>query len=382
MGNWGQFSRGALQPAGHGATVDFRFRNGRQVSFEAHAIKLDKLLDDVKTYLEIQPAADRQCQNRRAKHRRTADAGKSGAIHRRQSRRLGFGIAAARNHFDRRITVTTPLQKAGAYLLTAQMADGNTSHIVVWLDDTVIVKKPLADGMFYYVADAATGQPIAKANIELFGYRQSQPIAGKPVDVETVDFADQTDADGQLIVPHRPNDGQFNWLAIATTPAGRFAYLGFTNVASSNLLDTEYNQTKVFAISDRPVYRPGQKVKFKFWVRHAKYDQPNTSDFANQSFTVEIRNPKGDKLLSKTSTTDAYGGLDGEFELAATATLGVYQFSLANYGGGSFRVEEYKKPEYEVTIDTPDRTADAGRKDRKRRFGRSIISARRSSTRR
>ncbi len=352
-GKLGPIRAGALQPAGRGATVDFRFRNGRQVSFEAHAIKLDKLLADVKAYLKSNP---------RPIDSSKIDVQSIGArlMQENQEQYVGAKVAAwdlelqpRRNHFDRRITVTTPLQTAGAYLLTARMADGNTSHIVVWLDDTVIVKKPLADGTFYYVADAATGQPIAKANIEMFGYRQSQPIAGKPVDVETIDFTDQTDADGQLIVPHRPNEGQFNWVVIAKTPAGRFAYLGFTNVASSNLLDTEYNETKVFAISDRPVYRPGQKVKFKFWVRHAKYDQPNISDFANQSFTVEIRNPKGDKLLSKTSTTDAYGGLDGEFEIPPNATLGVYQFSLANYGGGSFRVEEYKKPEYEVSIDTP-----------------------------
>ena len=200
VGNWGRFEPGAPQPAGRGATVDFRFRNGRQVSFEAHAIKLDKLLADVKAYLKSNP---------RPIDSAKIDVQSIGArlMQENQQQYIGAKVAAwdlelqpRRNHFDRRITVTTPLQTAGAYLLTAQMADGNTSHIVVWLDDTVIVKKPLADGTFYYVADAATGQPIAKANIELFGYRQSQPIAGKPVDVETVDFADQTDADGQLIV--------------------------------------------------------------------------------------------------------------------------------------------------------------------------------------
>ena len=40
-------------------------------------------------------------------------------------------------HFDKRVTVATPLQKAGAYLLTAQMAGGNTSYIIIWLNDTV-----------------------------------------------------------------------------------------------------------------------------------------------------------------------------------------------------------------------------------------------------
>ena len=43
------------QPAGKGATVDFRFRNGKEVVFEAHAIKVEKLLADVKAYLKSNP---------------------------------------------------------------------------------------------------------------------------------------------------------------------------------------------------------------------------------------------------------------------------------------------------------------------------------------
>ena len=63
-----------------------------------------------------------------------------------------------------------------------------------------------------------------------------------------------------------------------------------------------------------------------------------------------------------------------------TATLGVYQFSLANYGGGSFRVEEYKKPEYEVTIDTPAEPLMLGQKAKatiraKYYFGSPVVHA-------
>ena len=67
----------------------------------------------------------------------------------------------APDHFDRRVTVATPLEKPGAYLLRAKMAQGNTCFIIVWIDDTAIVKKPLADKTYYFVADAVTGRPIA-----------------------------------------------------------------------------------------------------------------------------------------------------------------------------------------------------------------------------
>ncbi|MCS7047476.1 MAG: hypothetical protein NZO58_14050, partial [Gemmataceae bacterium] len=49
--NWGRFEPVNMQAAGSKATVEYRFRNGTKVSFEAHAIKVEKLLDDVKAYL-------------------------------------------------------------------------------------------------------------------------------------------------------------------------------------------------------------------------------------------------------------------------------------------------------------------------------------------
>ena len=66
-------------------------------------------------------------------------------------------------------------------------------------------------------------------------------------------------------------------------------------------------------------------MRFKFWVARARYDQPDASEFAGKPFTVEIQNPKGDKVFTKEFTADAFGGFDGSFELPSDAMLGVYQ---------------------------------------------------------
>ena len=85
----------------------------------------------------------------------------------------------------------------------------------------------------------------------------------------------------------------YQWLIIGHgRRKGRFAYLGFTGVWYGRTYDAEYNQTKVFTITDRPVYRPEQTVQFKFWVGHAKYDQADTSAFAGQKFTVRSTIPR------------------------------------------------------------------------------------------
>ena len=362
VGNWGRFDPGAVQPAGRGGTVEFTYRNGKHVGFEAHAIKVEKLLDDVKAYLKSHPAQpDWQRFN-------LQDIGYR-LVTQNQQEYLGAKVASwdldldpPAEHFDRQITVATPLQKAGAYLVSAKMADGNTSRIIVWLADMAIVEKHLNNGLLYVVADAVTGKPVPKMNVELFGYRQRFEQPNRWL-LDTKDFAEFSNADGEVIVDKDRAPQDFSWVAIARGDDGRLAYVGFSNIWYGNNYDEEYNQTKVFTITDRPVYRPGQPVKFKFWVRHAKYDQENTSDYANQNFQVELHDPKGQKILEKSVKSDAYGGIEGEYELSSTATLGNYQLYVADHTGlGSFRVEEYKKPEFEVNVDAPSEPVMLGEK--------------------
>src|SRR4029077_10246266 len=96
-----------------------------------------------------------------------------------------------------------------------------------------------------------------------------------------------------------------------------------------------------------------QAAQWKLWVRHAQYDQADTSSFAGKTFTVRINNPRGEKILEKSFTADEFGGIAGEYYLPKSAMLGTYQIFIPKLGGGNFRVEEYKKPEFEVTVEAP-----------------------------
>ena len=387
VGNWGLFENIMTQPAGEkGATVDFRFRNANKVSFEATAIDIRKLLDDIKQYIKTHDRANDWWEN--------ADVNNIGwrLVEKNQKQYLtgeakkwDVELKPRPNHVDARITVQTPLTKAGAYLLTGTLDKGNVSRIIVWIADTALVRKNLDKGTLFYVADAVTGTPIAKANVELFGYEQRW-LGGNSgsYKVFTKDIAEFTNPDGLLTITDAdlgkaPIKGEpdgkaeavvkdvprnYQWLITATTPEGRLAYLGFTGIWNGNYYDAEYNQTKVFVMTDRPVYRPGGPVKFKLWVNTAKYDLEGTSEFAGKEFTVRINDPKGEKVLEKKFTADEFGGFDSEITLDKTATLGVYQISLpydqnpifknrGYSGGGSFRLEEYKKPEFEVKVEAP-----------------------------
>ena len=107
-----------------------------------------------------------------------------------------------------------------------------------------------------------------------------------------------------------------------------------------------------YVYTDRPVYRPGHTVHFKAILRlrtAGGYDVP-----AAKPLSVEIQDPEQKPVYRKTLTTSANGTLHDELTLAPGAALGTYSIEIHTGGEsnmeGSFDVEEYKKPEYEVRV--------------------------------
>ncbi len=365
VGNWGRFENTQSQPAGTKANLEFIFRNGTRVDFTARRINISRLLDDAKKYLKSNPENldwnEMQIDN--IGHR---------LVEQNQLKYLeGDAVEWAKDlkprpeHFDRRETIETPLQKAGAYFVEAKLRDGNVSRIIVWLDDTIIVKKAIHQGAWYYVADAETGKPVAKANVEFFGWRHDYDDKAKRHNVITKNFAEFTDAEGQLTPDPKLLNQDFQWIVVARTAEGRLAHLGFSHTWMGNHHWDQLSEFKVYTITDRPVYRPAQTVKFKFWIGHASFDQPEKTQFSDQKVEVLIHDPQGTEVSKQKLTTDEFGGVMGEYELPKEAPLGAYSISLNQgraSGGIQFRVEEYKKPEFEVTVKGPDKPVMLGEK--------------------
>ena len=362
VGNWGRFDGTMVQPAGEKARVGFVFRNGKVVKLRAFEVDTKRLLADVKKYLEGNP---RQLDYKKY------NVGQIGhyLVNENWIKYVGDKVAdwelelePAASHWDRRIDIETPLEEAGVYVLKAEMEDGNTSNIIVWLADTAIVKKRLDGKSLYYVADAVSGTPIAGANVEFFGWRQEYLKREKGIilkrryDILTRNFAEFTDADGQIVLDEKQMPRNYQWLATATTEDGRHAYFGFHGVWYGQRHDAEYKAKKAFAVSDRPVYRPGQEVNYKVWLRHAQYDQEDVSQFAGVKSKIWIVDPKGEKVMEKIFEADEFGGIEFDYLLPDAATLGSYRVQVEHFalgGAAGFRVEEYKKPEFEVLVDAP-----------------------------
>ena len=264
-------------------------------------------------------------------------------------------------HFDKRVTVATPLQKAGAYLVDGQ--DGRRQHQL---------HRPL--GRRHGDRQEAAG----RQDLLLRGrrrHRQAVAEGQRRVLRLAAELPDPTAAASKSSPSNSPSsptptarcmpDPQqqpqdYQWLVTARdarkggspTWASRNVWYGATSTTPST------TPTKVYTITDRPVYRPEQTVKYKFWIRHAQYDHGRHVGVRQPPFTVEIHNPKGEKIVSVTKQGRRLRRARGRIHAAGRRHAGrlrarYLRHGARHFGGGSFRVEEYKKPEFEVTVDAP-----------------------------
>ena len=248
------------------------------------------------------------------------------------------------------------MKEAGAYLLTARMAGGNESRMIIWVTNAILVEKPLHRETLYYLADAITGKPLSGIKLNLFCYAKENNGDGEKIIAAAANKI--TDENGMAVAGFTEKQASNgNCLAIAIDN-GCFAFQGFSPIWYSQDDTQPEDFARTFLSTDRPVYRPLQTVKFKCWVNQAKYDHDGPSLYSGRQFTVHVLDPQREIVLEQQLTADRYGGFQGECPLTKNAMLGEYSIEIADnsirHGGScSFRVEEYKKPEFEVTVDSP-----------------------------
>ena len=276
-------------------------------------------------------------------------------------------------HFDRVDRVELSTREPGAYLLEVSADNGNTDYAIIWLRDVAIVRKPFEDGTRYFALNASSGEPIPNQKIEFFAV--STRWNGKTNEnvVETRSFEKTTDSDGSVLVEpiDVSNNGSAQILAVvpksggSKTEASQFSFLDFENFTRIDPDRGRYpDNPRAFFMSDRPIYRPGQKAEFSFVVGNPQYDAPEKSVWAGKEAEYRISSPNGEEVAKKRVKLDDYGVFNDAFELPTDAKLGVYNVELARQfhadgrtdqflGNGSFRLEEYRKPEFIVTVDAP-----------------------------
>ena len=233
----------------------------------------------------------------------------------------------------------------GMYLVEA--TDGHLkAYTVLLVSQTALVTRLVSGQVVSFVVDRTSGAPVAHANVSMqLGngtiVHKTSAVDGTAVfdRASAAADADTTDSDGAQkfwLLARNGND-------IALTAP--FSY-SFTLTAEKGAL--------AYVYTDRPVYRPGNTVHFKAILR----------DRAGNNLVVPTGGPihvkavdEADKtLLEKDLPLSAMGTIQGDIALPASASLGFARINLTRgesddvAGSTSFRVEEYRKPEYQVQV--------------------------------
>lgn len=370
LGHWGRFEPQEPQAAGKEAKLSLLFRNATKISLTARKVNVAKLLADTEAYLRSNPQD--------GDWRKSNVSGIGERLIQQEGEKYLGPITATweqelkprANHWDRRVEVATPLKEAGAWLVEGTFEGGRQTRALLWLESLVIVKTQQGTATHYFIADAVTGAPVPEATVRFFGYREEwsdRRNNQRPVRVyQFKDFQRRSDAQGQVIVKASDIPENHQWLITATAVEGKLAYLGaerFYFTGDDFDRDPFAEDTRLYTITDRPVYRPAQEVKWKAWARKVGYDSKfNTNAYRGAKIRVTITDPRGEKIHEQDYKADESGAIDDVLVLTEEATLGAYAISLEHVrliggnehlGQHSFRVEEYKKPEFEVQVDAP-----------------------------
>lgn len=370
-GSWGSFEPTPTVPVGSRPKVPLIFRNSTSVKFTAAPINMDKLLADTKSYLLANPKElDWQLLQPSGIGQRLI-TGKADQYLGELAATWQQDLKPREGHRDTRAEIEVPLDRAGAWWVTAILTNGNTIHTVVWVVDTVLVQHGLDGAKQFWVADAVTGAPVAESEVEFFGYRSVEvdrklPL-GRRNEVKTVAFTRVTDGEGKVILKPGDWDPQYQWLTTARKNGRSVAFDGFEPFYDLGGFQNAGNQQLSYGVTDRPLYKAGDTVHAKFWLREVGYGKTNEAKWAGKTGRVVFTDGRGEETIKlEKLKTDALGAVEIETALPKNAVLGQWsaRLEIPNEitAQVSFRVEEYRKPEYEVTVDAPSEPVRLGEK--------------------
>lgn len=111
-----------------------------------------------------------------------------------------------------------------------------------------------------------------------------------------------------------------------------------------------------FVYTDRSIYRPLQTLYYKVVAYEGNYKEGTYHAAEKKTFTVRFLDPNRKEIETQQITTNTFGTASGTFIIPKGRLLGGYQIVAQygnNYGYSNVRVEEYKRPTFEASLDTP-----------------------------
>ncbi|MEW6303950.1 MAG: alpha-2-macroglobulin family protein [Verrucomicrobiota bacterium] len=239
--------------------------------------------------------------------------------------------------------------RVGAYVVEAK-GGGQSARDLMLVTDASMVLKTSGRQTLVYVCNALHGAPLPGAKVKLWEryyegnntwrWREQAGTANKD-GIAVFELKQQANNSVEIFAAAVLKDRQ-------TFSAG--------NAYHHREGDENW---RIYAFTDRPAYRPQETVNWKFVAR--RYNGSVYSTPANQTIWYRIDGPDNALVKEGEIKLNEFGSVWGSLDLTETMKLGEYRVSFRdqskNHHIGNatlFRLEEYKLPEFKVTVKTPE----------------------------
>jgi len=235
----------------------------------------------------------------------------------------------------------------GAYLLEAR-GGGLRARDLILVTDASLVLKASGKQALVYFCHALSGAPMAGARVQFWerSYNGQEWV--------WQESSTETNQEGLSVFDLRDTSSHREFFAGATLNHRQAFSTGYSYGSPR-----EVRSWRIYAFTDRPAYRPGETVQWKLIARQyngSAYETPS-----DQTLEFEINDPRGTKVKEGRATLNAFGSAWGSLELTQSMPLGEYRTTFWNAGRTTrlgeailFRLEEYKLPEFKVSLQTPE----------------------------
>ncbi len=174
-------------------------------------------------------------------------------------------------------------------------------------------------------------------------------------------YTTKTDSNGLCAMRHKFTNAldQLQGLKLIVEKEGQLAFLTGSMPYNQNDTTIEY-----YIYTDRPVYRPGNRVHFRGLIK--LLTNSNMLSSANvDSVAILINDPRHNRFWQDTIVVDSFGQFGDSIDLGEEASQGRYViqfqgirnsdpkrliYNSNSYNNASFLVDSYKKPEFEISI--------------------------------
>ena len=231
-------------------------------------------------------------------------------------------------------SMTLPPLPVGVYMLEFESTPKSrkTDRVFFYVSNLRLLTQALPEHqMRYVVVNATTGQPVAKAKLRLTDIRHNTTTL-------------TTDSHGETI--YQEKDYRVRSIYVTTDEDKASPQMNGYGAFSYYDNDRTLEHTEIF--TDRAIYRPGQKVFVSALLYQTENGYQN-SVVKGKQVTARLRDANHEVLEEKELTTDDYGTCNTEFTLPRKGLTGTFSVSI-DRESFYFRVEEYKRPTFEVEM--------------------------------